>query len=162
MIPVNKEFHTVNRRVCLMTTNFLINTKHFSCLWLKLKIFSSHWVHDVVSTLNQRQWRWFSVSATSCALWDHTASLGKSCYHNVHQRRRRWFTVMVTRWWIRLVICTSFQFVFTSRSLLLFWFSFFSLGDLFKIRRFNPFKPEFTIVIFIHYKPQIAVAILDL
>ena len=28
--------------------------------------------------------------------------------------------------------------------------------------RFNPFKPEFTIVIFIHYKPRIAVAILDL
>ena len=29
---------------------------------------------------------------------------------------------------------------------------------------FDPFKPEFTIVIFIHYiyKPQIAVAILDL
>ena len=26
----------------------------------------------------------------------------------------------------------------------------------------NPFKPEFTIVIFIHYKPPIAVAILDL
>ena len=26
----------------------------------------------------------------------------------------------------------------------------------------NPFKPEFTIGIFIHYKPQIAVAILDL
>ena len=26
----------------------------------------------------------------------------------------------------------------------------------------NPFKPEFTIVIFIHYKPWIAVAILDL
>ena len=25
----------------------------------------------------------------------------------------------------------------------------------------NPFKPEFTIVIFIHFKPQIAVAILD-
>ena len=30
------------------------------------------------------------------------------------------------------------------------------------IRRFNPFKPEFTIVIFIHYNPRIAVAILDL
>ena len=30
------------------------------------------------------------------------------------------------------------------------------------IQRFNPFKPEFTIVIFIHYKPRIAVAILDL
>ena len=30
------------------------------------------------------------------------------------------------------------------------------------ILRFNPFKPEFTIVIFIHYKPRIAVAILDL
>ena len=29
-------------------------------------------------------------------------------------------------------------------------------------QRFNPFKPEFTIVIFIHYKPRIAVAILDL
>ena len=29
-------------------------------------------------------------------------------------------------------------------------------------RRFNPIKPEFTIVIFIHYKPRIAVAILDL
>ena len=27
---------------------------------------------------------------------------------------------------------------------------------------FNPFNPEFTIVIFIHYKPRIAVAILDL
>ena len=27
---------------------------------------------------------------------------------------------------------------------------------------FNPFKPEFIIVIFIHYKPRIAVAILDL
>ena len=26
----------------------------------------------------------------------------------------------------------------------------------------NPFKPEFTIVIFIHYKARIAVAILDL
>ena len=28
--------------------------------------------------------------------------------------------------------------------------------------QFNLFKPEFTIVIFIHYKPRIAVAILDL
>ena len=26
----------------------------------------------------------------------------------------------------------------------------------------NPFKPDFTIVIFIHYKPRIAAAILDL
>ena len=26
----------------------------------------------------------------------------------------------------------------------------------------NPLKPEFTITIFIHYKPRIAVAILDL
>ena len=26
----------------------------------------------------------------------------------------------------------------------------------------NPFKHEFTIIIFIHYKPRIAVAILDL
>ena len=29
-------------------------------------------------------------------------------------------------------------------------------------RYVNPFKPEYIIVIFIHYKPQIAVAILDL
>ena len=28
--------------------------------------------------------------------------------------------------------------------------------------KINPFKPGFTIVIFIHYKPRIAVAILDL
>ena len=27
---------------------------------------------------------------------------------------------------------------------------------------FNPFDPEFTIVIFIHYKPRIAATILDL
>ena len=27
---------------------------------------------------------------------------------------------------------------------------------------FNPFRPEFTIVILIHYKPRIAVAILNL
>ena len=31
-----------------------------------------------------------------------------------------------------------------------------------QILMFNPFKPEFTIVIFIHYKSRIAVAILDL
>ena len=30
------------------------------------------------------------------------------------------------------------------------------------MERFNPFNPEFTIVIVIHYKPRIAVAILDL
>ena len=29
-------------------------------------------------------------------------------------------------------------------------------------KKINPFKPEFTIVIFIHYKPRIAVAILNL
>ena len=31
-----------------------------------------------------------------------------------------------------------------------------------RYRRFNPFRPEFTTVISIHYKPRIAVAILDL
>ena len=30
------------------------------------------------------------------------------------------------------------------------------------IHNFNPFEPEFTIVIFIHYKPRIAAAIPDL
>ena len=29
-------------------------------------------------------------------------------------------------------------------------------------QRLNPFRPEFTIVIFINYKPRIAAAILDL
>ena len=29
-------------------------------------------------------------------------------------------------------------------------------------QRFNPYKPNFTIFTFIHYKPRIAVAILDL
>ena len=39
----------------------------------------------------------------------------------------------------------------------------FCLHGLYKnVQRFNSFKPEFTIVIFIHYKPRIAVAILDL
>ena len=31
-----------------------------------------------------------------------------------------------------------------------------------RITLINPFRPEFTIVIFIHYKPRIAVAIVDL
>ena len=35
-------------------------------------------------------------------------------------------------------------------------------GFYIKNQLFNPFKPEVTIVIFIHYKPRIAVAILDL
>ena len=34
--------------------------------------------------------------------------------------------------------------------------------NLLKFVLTNPFKPEFTIVIFIHYKPRIAVPILDL
>ena len=34
--------------------------------------------------------------------------------------------------------------------------------DLYRHLGINPFNPEFTIVIFIHNKPRIAVAILDL
>ena len=37
-----------------------------------------------------------------------------------------------------------------------------NISALWGLRVINPFKPEFTIVIFIHYKPRIAVAILDL
>ena len=33
---------------------------------------------------------------------------------------------------------------------------------IFRMLRFNPLNPEFTIVIIIHYKPRIAAAILDL
>ena len=33
---------------------------------------------------------------------------------------------------------------------------------MFKTHMFHPFNPEFTIVIFTHYKPRIAAAILDL
>ena len=29
-------------------------------------LYFSHWAHDVVATLNQRQWRWFNVATTSC------------------------------------------------------------------------------------------------
>ena len=35
-------------------------------------------------------------------------------------------------------------------------------AELVQVNSFNPFRPEFTIVIFIHYKPWIAAAILDL
>ena len=41
-------------------------------------------------------------------------------------------------------------------------FAVISVCCIQKIEYGNPFKPEFTIVIFIHYKPRIAVAILDL
>ena len=37
-----------------------------------------------------------------------------------------------------------------------------SMGYTKIYQRFNPFKPDFTTVIFIHYKQRIAVAILDL
>ena len=30
---------------------------------------STHWSHDVVATLNQRQWCWFNVVTASCAQW---------------------------------------------------------------------------------------------
>ena len=36
------------------------------------------------------------------------------------------------------------------------------MGYIIQIQRFNPFNLEFTIFIFIHYKPRIAVAIYDL
>ena len=39
---------------------------------------------------------------------------------------------------------------------------FATLYKLFLAWSLNPFNPEFIIVIFIHYKPRIAVAILDL
>ena len=40
-------------------------------------------------------------------------------------------------------------------------YSNLALKGLMNYTGFNPFKPEFAIVIFIHYKPRIAVAILD-
>ena len=30
---------------------------------------TTHWTHDVVATLKQRQWRWFNVVTTSYAQW---------------------------------------------------------------------------------------------
>ena len=41
------------------------------------------------------------------------------------------------------------------------WYGF-SIVRLCEVSTINPFKPEFTIVIFTHYKSRIAVAILDL
>ena len=35
-------------------------------------------------------------------------------------------------------------------------------NDYSRAWQLNPFRPEFTIIIFIHYKPRIAIAILDL
>ena len=37
-----------------------------------------------------------------------------------------------------------------------------NISALLRIGQLNPFKPEITIAILIHYKPRIAVAILDL
>ena len=31
--------------------------------------YNTHWAHNVVATLNQRQWRWFNVATTSWAQW---------------------------------------------------------------------------------------------
>ena len=43
------------------------------------------------------------------------------------------------------------------------WKNPFDIHDFYKkLSALNPFNPEFTIVIFIHYKPRIAAAILDL
>ena len=33
-----------------------------------------HSAHDVVATLNQRNWRWYNVAITSCAQWDNHPS----------------------------------------------------------------------------------------
>ena len=41
-------------------------------------------------------------------------------------------------------------------------FVFLILESLAEIGLLNPVKPELTIVVFIHYKPRIAIAILDL
>ena len=48
----------------------------------------THWSHDVVAALNQRQCRWFNVATTSCAQWEMTlpkvrpASIaGWTCLH---------------------------------------------------------------------------------
>ena len=50
----------------------------------------------------------------------------------------------------------------THLQVFLVFFIFFTLTRPLSVETINPFKPEFTIVIFIHYKPRIAVAILDL
>ena len=34
-----------------------------------ISIVSSHWAHNAVATLSQRQWRWFNFVTTSCAQW---------------------------------------------------------------------------------------------
>ena len=41
----------------------------------------THWAHDVVATLNQRQWRWFNVATTCCGQWvepSHESSPSKT------------------------------------------------------------------------------------
>ena len=56
-------YHRCARRHCLSRAGAepttALHTKH-----------TIYWAHDVAATLNQRQWRWFNVAATSCAKWD--------------------------------------------------------------------------------------------
>ena len=94
--------------------------------------------------LGQRHTRWPNIKVNQH--WDYCKRLATSnmrywftVFLMVGRRRRRWTSIEIT-----LVQCPVFARYRMSAT------------------ANNPFKPEFTIVIFIHYKSRIAVAILDL
>ena len=47
-----------------------------------IKIRATHWAHDVAATLNQRQWRWFIVTTTSCAQWESSMHIITTVFIN--------------------------------------------------------------------------------
>ena len=57
--------------LCTMRTGCIIRSigvRYRYCLYL-WHIYTYPRAHDVVATLNQRQWRWFNVTTTSCVQW---------------------------------------------------------------------------------------------
>ena len=76
--------------------------------------------------------------------------------HSSHQVAELVQSNLITRWHLSNICIYIRNLVFQDPSdQILFIFSL-------EIKQINPFKPEFTIVIFIHYKSRIAAAILDL
>ena len=66
----------------------------------------SHWAHHVTATLNQRQWRWFNVAATSFAQW------GNNTHSNRTRLLQRFFTFQAkktfsSKLWDALSVCKN-------------------------------------------------------
>ena len=62
---------------------------------LQTLLYHTHWAHDVVTTLNQRQWRWFNVATTSYLQWV-SVCLRSAHYYTVSFPKRK--TPPLTVW----------------------------------------------------------------